>query len=82
MTYSSNYLSVFSSQRVQLDEELTQFYSLMSICKTNEHHHSWTYIIMVADALTAYNELCDLSFFVTMKYFKSILLPNPKQNSL
>lgn len=69
MTYSSNYLSVFNTQRVQLDEELTQFYVFMSMCKTNRHHHSWNYISIVVDALTAYNELCDLDFFVSMKFF-------------
>lgn len=82
MTYSSKYLSVFNIQRVQLDEDLTRFYSLMSVSKTVGHHHSWNYLSIVADALTAYNELCDLDFFVTMKYFESILLPNPKQKAL
>lgn len=70
MTYSSNYLDVFNTQRVQLDDELTQYYDFMSMFKTIKHHSSWNYISIVADALTAYNELCGLNFFVTMKFFK------------
>lgn len=70
MTYSSNYLDVFHTQRVQLDDELTNYYDFMSMCKTINHHHSCNYISIVANALTAYNELSGLDFFVTMKFFK------------
>lgn len=82
MMYSNNYLSVFNPQRTQLDDDLTRFYSFICYCKTIGHHHSWRYISLVADALTAYNELCDLDFFVKMKHFESILLPNPKQKTI
>lgn len=72
MEYSLNYLDIFASQRSALEDNLTEFYRFISMGKNNGHPHSWEYLSLVANYLTAYNELSRLNFFVKMNLFKPI----------
>lgn len=72
MKYSLNYLDIFASQRNVLNDDLTEFYRFISMGKNNGHTHSWEYLSVVANCLTAYNELSRFDFFVKMNLFKPI----------
>lgn len=69
MTYSKSYLDIFSSARNALNEELENDYNFISMCMKNGKSPSWLYLSMVAEELTAYNELSDCCFFIKMKFF-------------
>ena len=72
MKYSLNYFDIFASQRSALDDKLTEFYRFISMGKNNGHTHSWEYLSLVADYLTAYNELSRLCIFIKISLFKPI----------
>ena len=70
MTYSNDYRRIFASSRNLLNDELENYCDYLSMCKSIGHHCTWAYISIVANSLTAYNELSNLSFFVKTTHFK------------
>lgn len=69
MDYSRNYLDIFSSARVALDIKLVNDYNFMTRCMKNGTPLTWIYLSMVAEELTAYNELSSCCCFLKMKFF-------------
>lgn len=70
MKYNSTYKDIFVSARCALDNELEAAFNFMSYGVDNGHKHSWSYIAIVANDLTAYNELSPFDFFVKLRTFK------------
>lgn len=70
MKYNSTYKDIFISARCALDEDLKTEAQFMNYSIENGHKCSWSFIAIVANDLTAYNELCTLDFFVRMRHFK------------
>lgn len=70
MTYSTYYKQIFASVRNSLYVKLTDYADFLTICESSNFHCSWAYISIVAEALTAYNELCPFNIFIRIKHFK------------
>lgn len=66
--YSRDYYDIFVHARVDMRETLEAIVDNIRIFKTRNESISLEYICMVAELLTAYNELLDFSFFVKTKH--------------
>lgn len=71
MMYTDNYSGIFSSCRNLINEELETAAKFMTYAKVAGHQHSWIYLAIIAEYLTAYNELSPLPFFIKMKHFRN-----------
>lgn len=69
MTYSTYYRGIFLSVRNAIYVKLTEYAEFLTICKTANHHCTFEYISIVANALTAYNELRQFDKFVKIRHF-------------
>lgn len=70
MDYNEEYSEIFAYTRVLLDEELEQNVKFIEFSKANGHNHSMLYLKMVADCLTAYNEIFPHPWFVHARNFR------------
>lgn len=66
--FSHDYYDIFVHARVVMRETLESFVDNIRIFKTRNESLSLEYICMVAELLTAYNELLDYSFFIKTKH--------------
>lgn len=69
MNYKPSYSNIFASVRSHLDDEITNDVTFMQMSMKNGHNFSFLYLKIVADELTAYNELSNLSCFCSTKFF-------------
>lgn len=69
MKYTENYNLIFSLCRVTLDDQIIESLEFIRHCKAMGRHLSLRYLCLIAEYITAYNELSNLSFFVKTKYF-------------
>ena len=72
MKYTKNYNQIFFSCRALLDDQITECLEFIRLRQKMGHHLSLGYLCLTAELITAYNELSNLSFFATTKYFKRI----------
>lgn len=70
MDIKNEYSNIFAYTRALLDDELEHNVKFMEYSKTTGHNHSLLYITMVADTLTAYNELYPHPEFVHARNFR------------
>lgn len=70
MKYNSTYKDIFISARCALDEDLKSEAQFMNSAIESGHKCSWSFIAIVANDLTAYNEISPLDFFVKLKNFQ------------
>lgn len=70
MNYSTNYNDIFNFCRPLLVRQVCIYLDTIQSCITNNRRVSLELICMVADLVTAYNELCHLGFFMKTEYFK------------
>lgn len=70
MKYNREYKDIFAGVRCALGKELEEAFKFMSHGVKMGYQHGWSYIAVVANDLTAYNELCPLDFFVRIRNFK------------
>ena len=69
MKYTENYNLIFSLCRVTLDDQITESLEFIRHCKSMGSHLSLSYLCLIAEFITAYNELSNLSFFAKTKHF-------------
>lgn len=69
MKYNREYKYIFASARCALNEDLKTSFEFMKYGSKTGHKFSWAYISIVANELTAYNELNSHDFFVRSKHF-------------
>lgn len=70
MKYTQNYSLIFSSCRSLLDDQITESLDLVRLSMANNQQLTLEYLCVIAEYLTAYNELSNLSFFVKTIHFK------------
>lgn len=69
MKYTEDYNLIFSLCRVTLDDQITEALEFIRHSKKIGHHLSLGYLCLIAEFITAYNELSNLSFFAKTKHF-------------
>lgn len=69
MKYTKNYNLIFASCRVMLNNELTKSFEHVRTYTSRNYSFSRSYLCELANLLTAYNELTNLSFFAKSKHF-------------
>lgn len=72
MKYTENYNLIFASCRVSLDDQITEALEFIRHNTAMGRHLTLGYLCLIAEFLTAYNELSNLSFFAKTKHFKRI----------
>lgn len=60
---------IFIDARVMYDEMLTHAYGFITTNQAEKRSHNLLYLCIIADYLTAYNELSTLGYFCRMKHF-------------
>lgn len=71
MEYTEKYKTIFASARNILDDDITREVKYITYGISIKHQHSLAYLKLVADNLTVYNELTNLSFFCRCKHFNN-----------
>lgn len=69
MNYKPSYFNIFASVRAILDDEITNDLTFVQKGMRDGHNFSYLYLKIVADELTAYNELCNHTFYLNTKFF-------------
>ena len=67
--YSNDYISIFASARNLLDDQIMSAVEFLRHSKEIKHECTLAYLVVIANYITAYNELSQLSFFVHTKHF-------------
>lgn len=70
MDYKQQYMDIFACARVLLGDELDDNVKYISRHMSNGHRCCIEYLKMVADALTAYNEMYPYSHFLHARFFE------------
>lgn len=69
MKYTENYNIIFASCRVHLDDQITEALEFIRHNIAMGRHLTLGYLCLIAEFITAYNELSNLSFFAKTKHF-------------
>lgn len=69
MKYTEDYNQIFSLCRVTLDDQIIEALKFIRSCKKEKIYLSLRYLCLIAEYITAYNELSNLSFFAKTKHF-------------
>lgn len=67
--YSEDYMSVFSGARVALLEEIQREVGLVREWMEDNYHPTLKLLVMIANDITAYNEMSPIRFFYKTKDF-------------
>lgn len=67
--YSEDYMSVFSSARVELLEEIQREVGWVREWMEDNYHPTLKLLVMIANNITAYNEMSTIIFFYKTKDF-------------
>ena len=66
--YSRDYMDIFSSSRVHVRDILEEWINNIHLLKGEKKQCSLMFICIVAEYLTAYNELSSLDFFIKTRH--------------
>lgn len=69
MKYTEDYNLIFALCRVTLDDQITEALEFIRHNIAMGRHLSLKYLCLIAEFITAYNELSNLSFFAKTKHF-------------
>lgn len=69
MKYTEDYNQIFSLCRVTLDDQIIESLEFIRHNIAMGRHLSFGYLCLIAEFITAYNELSNLSFFAKTKHF-------------
>lgn len=69
MDYKEQYMDIFAYTRVLIGYDLEENVKFILRSISNGHQFSIEYLKMVADNLTAYNEMCPYSHFLHARFF-------------
>ncbi len=69
MMYDRQYMDMFYLARNTIRETLEHYYEHLKSCKSIGYFCGWEFIVLVAEQLTAYNELAYVGVFFKMEDF-------------
>ena len=69
MTDRACYNEIFAIARSSISVKLIDYADYLTMCNDANYHCSWAYITIVANALTAYNELSSIGYFIKIRTF-------------
>lgn len=72
MEYKEQYMNIFAYARVLLGDDLNENVKFILRSINIGHQISIDYLKMVADNLTAFNEICPYSHFLHARFFASL----------
>lgn len=72
MKYTEDYNRIFAGCRILLDSQITEALEFIRRNIAMGRHLTLGYLCLIAEFITAYNELNNLTFFAKTKHFKRI----------